>query len=403
MLTLRLFSNEPLLLTPSTLSRILSAFYISTLALLPWTWFPPFPWLHEHAQWGDAVFAATALLWAIERWQGEQWLRLRPTHFGLAIYFFLASVSLLFASPNPRDSLPKLLGNAELCTLALITSDLASRPDVSRRIAKVIAITSLLTAAAAVVGLLLFYAGRSSQLIGIYGELEPSPFYARVQAGTYNPNLLASFCIFASAMIARLDVTMPAWLRRLSLAALWLTVLLTFSRGIIGFILAAAIRNATTPVRKKLAACVALICLALIISATIWRPALDPSHPLDARLERTDSSRFQAATTSLISLVAHPLSGTGPGTHPGVYQGQPFDAHLTPLNIAATLGLPALATFCFLIFVIWRRRPRPTDLAIWGGLAGMALDGLGQDIEDFRHLWVAIGIADADHTAPQGN
>jgi hypothetical protein len=28
-------------------------------------------------------------------------------------------------------------------------------------------------------------------------------------------------------------------------------------------------------------------------------------------------------------------------------------------------------------------------------LAGIGLDGLGQDAEDFRHVWVALGLADA--------
>ena len=28
-------------------------------------------------------------------------------------------------------------------------------------------------------------------------------------------------------------------------------------------------------------------------------------------------------------------------------------------------------------------------------LAGLGLDGLGQDVEDFRHVWVALGFADA--------
>ena len=34
--------------------RILLALYLAALALLPWSWFPPFPWLHEHAQWRNA-------------------------------------------------------------------------------------------------------------------------------------------------------------------------------------------------------------------------------------------------------------------------------------------------------------------------------------------------------------
>ncbi|MGH9938924.1 MAG: hypothetical protein ACREAM_22005, partial [Blastocatellia bacterium] len=38
---------------------------------------------------------------------------------------------------------------------------------------------------------------------------------------------------------------------------------------------------------------------------------------------------------------------------------------------------------------------RPSDLAIWGGLAGLGLDALAQDVEDFHHLWVMIGLASA--------
>jgi hypothetical protein len=54
----------------------------------------------------------------------------------------------------------------------------------------------------------------------------------------------------------------------------------------------------------------------------------------------------------------------------------PLRAHLTPLNIAATMGAPALVAFAL--------------------LAGLALDGLAQDIDHFRHVWVMIGLADAD-------
>ena len=383
------------LVSTRTLFRLVVTLYVTSLALLPWTWFPPFPWLHEHAQWSDAVFAATAVLWAIERWHLGSWPRLRPAHVALALYFLLACLSLLFSSPDLRSGAPKLLGVAELCTLAFITSDLVSRAGVSRSIARVIATTSLVTAGAAIIGLLLFYAGNGSPLIGIYGELEPSPWYARVQAGTYNPNLLASFCIFAAAIVARRDRELPAWLRRITLAALWITVFLTFSLGILGFVLAALIRNAITPRRRAGAAVCAVALLVITLALTVWKPSINPAHPLDARLENATSSRSQAASSSLNTLLSHPILGSGLGTSPGRYRGAPFDSHLTPLNIAATLGLPALVVVSFLITSLWRGRRHPTDLAIWGGLAGLALDGLAQDIEDFRHLWVMIGLADA--------
>ena len=77
-----------------------------------------------------------------------------------------------------------------------------------------------------------------------------------------------------------------------------------------------------------------------------------------------------------------------------------FDAHLTPLNIAATLGLPALLGFLLVPIALWRARRRPTDRALWGMLAGLALDGLGQDVEDFRHVFVAFGLVDAERDEP---
>jgi hypothetical protein len=378
------------------MSRVVLALYLTSLALLPWTWFPPFPWLHEHAQWSDAVFAATAVMWAIERCRLRPRLRLRPAQVALALYFLFACLSLLFASPNLRAGAPKLLGVAELCTLAFITSDLASRPAVSRNVARVIAITSLITAAAAIAGLVLFYAGVGSRLIGIYGELERSPWYARVQAGTYNPNLLASFCIFASAIVAQRDGELPVWLRRVTLAVLWITVFLTFSRGILGFGLAAVIRAARTPRRRAVAAVCAAGCVGVVISLTLWNPAINPTQPLDAHLQTVTSSRFQAASTSLAALVRHPVLGSGLGTSPAEYGGLPFDSHCTPINIASTLGLPALIAFSLLFASLWRRRTRPIDLAIWGGLVGLALDGLALDIEDFRHVWVIVGLADAN-------
>jgi uncharacterized protein (TIGR03382 family) len=111
--------------------------------------------------------------------------------------------------------------------------------------------------------------------------------------------------------------------------------------------------------------------------------------------------RLNGIATSLDTLVAHPLLGSGPESLPGYSpKGKRFRAHLTPLNVAATTGVPSLAALVFLVAVLWRRRRRPTDIAIWSGLAGLGVDAIGQDVEHFRHVWLMLGLADADRSEP---
>ena len=92
---------------------------------------------------------------------------------------------------------------------------------------------------------------------------------------------------------------------------------------------------------------------------------------------------------------AHPVLGAGPGTLTGENRGLPFRAHFTPLNVAATVGVPALAALSAALLLLWMGRPRPTEVAIWSGLAGVGIDAIGQDGEHFRHVWVLIGLAAA--------
>src|SRR5262245_60512194 len=252
----------------AVLDRGVIFLYLTALALLPWAWFPPFPWLHEHAQWSDPLFAATAICWAVARWRARRWRRLGLPHLAIGAYLVAAILSFVFSSSHETASASKLLGIAELCTLAVITADLASEKRMVTRIARVMAITGLLVAVASVSGLLLFYSGVKTPLIGIYGELTPSPLYARAQAGLYNPNLLASFCIFAAAVVGHRDADLPAWLRRAAMAALWIAVGLTFSRGIIGFGVAASIRCAHTRSRRTLAALCTIAAVAMMALLT---------------------------------------------------------------------------------------------------------------------------------------
>lgn len=376
------------------IDRLTRTLYLATLALLPWGALVPFPWLHENARWSDALALLAALAWGAGLLVERRLPRLRAVHAGLALYLGWAAVSLLAASPRPSAGPAKLLGMAMLAALFVLTSDLMARPGMPAAVGRTLAATSLLAAAAAAVGVLLSSFGRITPLVGTCGDLLPGPL-SRAQAGFPHPNMLASWCVFAAGALAREDAGLSRAWRRLAQAALALTVLLTTSRAILAFALSAAIRGATTPVRRRAAAALGAGLVLAMGALTAVNVTLYPLRPWDLRLLPGPSPRLESAATSLDTLAAHPLLGSGPGSSPGQRGGRPFDAHLTPLNVAATMGLPALAGLVLLVAALWRARARPTDLATWGMLAGLGLDGLGQDVEDFRHVWVALGLADA--------
>jgi hypothetical protein len=381
--------------------RLARLLYLATLALLPWGALLPFPWLHENARWTDVVFAAAAAAWGASLLAARRLPRPRAVHVGLALYLGWAALSLVAASPRPAAGPAKLLGVAMLLALFVVTSDLMGRPGMKASVGRTLAVTSLLTAVAAVVGVALSPFGRITPLVGTCGDLLPGPL-SRAQAGFPHPNMLASFCVFAAGALAREDAGLSRGVRRVVLAALALTVVLTTSRAILAFALAAAVRHATTPRRRQVAAALAAVLVAAMLALTAVNVTLYPLRPWDVRVLPGPSPRLAAATSSLETLAAHPLFGTGPGTSPGRVAGRAFDAHLTPLNVAATLGLPALAFLAFAVWALWRGRSRPTCLATWGMLAGLSLDGLGQDVEDFRHVWVALGFADASRREGEG-
>ena len=381
------------------IDRLAKFLYLATLALLPWGTIVGFPWLHENAQWSDVLFALAAALWAAGVVASRQWPRLRLVHAGLGLYLGWAALSLLAADPRPASGPTKLLGVAMLVALMVVTSELARRSGMPRAIGLTVAITSVLVAVAAVVGVGLSVTGRLTFLVGTCGDLLPGPLW-RAQAGFSHPNLLASYCIFASGVVAWPSAGLSRRLRRLAQVAITLTILLTFSRAILGFALAAAIRGATTPARRRWVWGLAAVLVVAVLGLTVVNVTFTPARPWELQVQPGPSPRLEAATTSLDTLAAHPLLGTGPGSSPGWKGALMFDAHLTPLNIAATLGLPALLGFLLVPIALWRARRRPTDRALWGMLAGLALDGLGQDVEDFRNVFVAFGLVDAERDEP---
>ena len=377
------------------------AVYLLALLTLGWKWLSPLSGFYERAGWSDAFVAAAAAAWLWERIRARNMPRFRAFHLALLLYVAATLLSLAFADARGTGARNVLLVT-ELAVLALLSSEFGSERRERDAIILVVTALALVTAGVAATGLALFYAGVDTSLIGAYGEqFIPSDNYARISAGFASPALLASFCIFASAVVAWEESPLTPRLRLVTQVALGLLVLSTLSRGVIAFAAALAIRAAwarrSSPWARRAAVAVVLASIALMGALTVGRLHLDPTRPSTITYEVPDpGNRREAFVTGFETLGEHPLTGKGPGSLVGENRGQPFRAHMTPLNVAATVGLPALMALCFLVVVLWRERRRPTPVAAWSGLAGLGIDGLGQDVEHFRHVWVMLGLTDAE-------
>jgi O-antigen ligase len=179
----------------------------------------------------------------------------------------------------------------------------------------------------------------------------------------------------------------------LAQGALVLVAAATLSRSLIGVLAVLVVQWAAQRGTWRLAAAYLVAAVAVLAVLTVGRLHIDPTRPLDTSYRVPDpGNRREAAATSWQTLRAHPVLGKGPGTYPGRNRGEPFRAHLTPLNVAATVGIPALAALVGMFLVLWRDRPRPTQVALWSGVVGLALDGLAQDTDHFRHVWLLVGL-----------
>ena len=338
--------------------------------------------------------AAAAVAWLIEQDRDRLWPP-TPAESALGLFVVLAGVSFLLAPTGYGGTFGDLVGAGELAVIAYLTSRFAADRATFGLIVRVVTATSLLAVGAVLVGLVLFYADVETSLVGGYGALVASAGYARVEAGFEHPALLGSYCIFASAVIAQGDGVLSPRVRQVTQVALAVTVVLTFSRAIIGFALAVLIRIASTRRRRVLAAAAVVASIAAMTVLSLAVISLDPTHPFDLQVSTANEPvRSQELTAAIDTAADHPLLGTGPGSFPGEAVGYGRrQAHHTPVGVAATLGIPALLVLIAFLGLIWRDRSRPTNRATWGGLAGLGVDGLGQDVEHFRHVWVLIGVA----------
>jgi hypothetical protein len=377
------------------------AAYLLAVALIPFRWLSPVGSLYEHADWTDIFVGVATALWLVEHVRARTLLASRRGwHLPLLVYVVWGLVSAHEEVPGAGGSVKTVLLMAELAVLAVITADFAADPERRRMILRVIVASALASVVLGAIGLILFYLRVHNGLIGSYGEqYVPSHLYARVQAGFESPPLLASFCIFAAGAAASQDAALSRRLRLTAEISLGVLCAATLSRGLIAYIFAATVRYARAREGRSrwlMPAAAGAVCLAILAALTVGKLHLDPVKPSTFSYVVPDpGNRREAFVTSWHTFEHHPVFGLGPGSLPGINAGAPFRAHFTPLNVAATLGFPALLALIWMIWLLWRRRRRPTDVALWSALAGVGLDGLAQDIDHFRHVWVLLGLVGA--------
>ena len=311
------------------------ALYLLALAALGWKWLSPISSIYERAGWSDILIAAAAGAWVVERLRARSFPRVRSVHLLLLAFIAITLVSAAFSDERGTGA-RNLILVIELVVIAVLSSEFARERDGLNGIVLVITALALITGGLAVVGLVLFYAGVHTSLVGQYGEqFIASDRYARVAAGFEAPPLLASFCIFASAIVAQERGPLPVRVRLLTQGVLGALVLSTLSRGAIGFFAAMAIRNAAgrpgSLAARRLAIGAVVGGVLLMATLTVGRLHLDPTRPDTISYEAPDpGNRREAFVTGLDTLGDHPLLGKGPGTLVSFNEGQPFRAHFTP-------------------------------------------------------------------------
>jgi hypothetical protein len=344
--------------------------WLSALALLAVGWFPPgLVWLHEHAQWSDMLVLLATMPWLLTRPWDRIPRRVWPPLTAWVVLSVLTTVA--------RGGWTKVAGTTLLVALFLMTADLVA--GAQRAAARVTQVAMVALAAVAVMGALLFHAGVMTPLLAPPGDLLPGG-YARLRSLAFHPNLLASYAVFSFALSHALPPDDK--LGRMGRIAAGIAALLALSRATVGLLVVAAVLRCTPRRAALVVGCAA----ALLVALTVVDLRIDPSRPWEATIDTRGGVRRQALTRAFGTALRHPLLGCGADCTPG-----PWDAHCAPVQIAATRGLPALGALGWLL---WRLRPVPTRMTpAWAGLTALGVEALAQDVEDFRHLWVLMGIA----------
>ena len=362
------------------------AILVAAVTLIPFAWWPALP-LHG-GQLSDVVgVLGVALVLASTR-------RFAPSRLGAAAAIAYALCALLsFAVAG--GSAVRMLGYAWLVALGLATAIAADDDTTATHIRRALLAAAVIGAVVGLTGAILFFAGKSTGLLNMAGDLVPGN-YPRIRGTMLRANALAGLLSLGLVLLA--DV--PRRFRAHVGTLLALALVFTFSRSLIavtaaGAVYALALRPHPTRPRDALAILVVLAAVALMLAVSWLDVKLDPTHPWRIHTTGDVGTRWMHLNDAIDVIRDHPL-GRGPGrdaTNTG------WDAHFALANIAGTIGIPAALAFLalFVIALVRTVRAARAGHAAARGIAAalvlFAIDALARDLEDQRVVWVVAGLA----------
>lgn len=373
----------------------------------------------------DVIFAATIAVAAVGVLSGKFPLVWNRQFIVFALYGGAFFVSSLF-SVDPIRSLEKLAGVFYLIAIATLTADLAVDREYQKRIFIGLVAGTALTAAAALAGVALFYAGfdasETNFLLSHLGSL-PNGNYPRVQALFANANMMCNF--LNVGMIAIFIAHRLNWISSKTATALiavtWVSVVFTLSPGIGGVILSSGLWyffiNRTASRRKRsmvlagsiLAA--VLFIFASLTSLDTLNTGLDLRIPL-LNVTIEPSVRVLVWQDAISNFSRSPVIGNGTGTNAAFVTYTTLsgksqilrDAHNIWLNVAAQAGLVGLLMLMLLTVSTWLLSRIETDdeneniilRGLWCIFLGAFIyQGLTGSFEDARQIWLVLGLVAA--------
>jgi O-antigen ligase len=411
---------KKILITPPRLDEWL---YLVLVALLPIM--QPFngTFLGHFVYVADFVFVAAASAWLIAVAARRAEIRRSWFYLPLALYFGALIASAL-TSVDPRLSGIKLVGEAYLIGLAVLTFNLVSSLPCMRRAAKAWLAGTAITVMASMVGIGLYSAGVRDHGINWalagYGSLPPGN-YPRIRGLFLNMNMACNYlCVsFYLALIARSLGWLDPLRFRLLAIGIWISSVFTFSPGLGGLSLGTGLwiwlshrgtdRRRTGQVALVIGIVSALLFLVATAISPISRGQSGLFLPVLGRWIQP-SPRLLCWQTALDTFMRHPILGLGVGTDvssadylaaSGVMQ-HLTDAHNIWLSVAGQEGIVGLAALIGIVLFLGKGLKSShgvwaTDAVIRVGLAIAFVDaflyqGLAGSYEDTRHLWVLMGL-----------